>query len=120
MVLGLRGDTFNTNTDSLISIRVSQTWCIYRPGPGLTELLQTVQVDDVLCCSVVSGTDEEVGLLQDKVGLLPLLRVQHGSIPQQTDPLKLPSQQAVTAEGGRSLMVMDRTSVKHLNVTSDC
>lgn len=77
-----------------------------RPGLSrtLTELLQTVQVDDVLRGAVISGTDEEVGLLQDEVGLLPLLRVQHGSVPQQTDPLKLPSQQAVTAEGGRSLV----------------
>ncbi len=66
-------------------------------------LLQALQVDDVLCCSIVSGTDEQIGLLQDEVCLLPLLRVQHGSIPQQTDPLKLPSQQAVTAERRGSL-----------------
>lgn len=68
-----------------------------------TELLKPVQVDDVLRCSVVPGTDEKVGLLQDKVSLLPLLRVQHGSVAQQPDPLKLPSQQAVAAERRRSL-----------------
>lgn len=45
------------------------------PQGGLTELLETLQVDDVFCCSIIQGTDEEVGLLQDKVGLLPLLRV---------------------------------------------
>lgn len=87
-----------------------------RPGPGLTQLLQTVQVDDVLCCSIVSGTDEEVGLLQNKVRFLPLLRVQHGPVSQQTDPFKLPSQQAVTAEGSRSLMVKDTTVNEHSKV----
>lgn len=81
----------------------SHTRCICRPGPELTQLLQAVQVDDVLCCSIISGTDEEVGLLQDEVCLLPLLRIQHGSVPQEPDPLELPGQQTVAAEGGGSL-----------------
>lgn len=86
------------------------------PGSGLTQLLQTVQVDYVLCRSIVSGTDEEVGLLQNKVCLFPLLRVQHGPVSQQTNPLKLPSQQAVTTEGGCSLMVKDITVNEHSKV----
>jgi len=65
--------------------------------PRLTELLQAVEVDDVLGGTVVPGTDEQVGLLQDKVGLLPL-GVQHGLVAQQPHPLKLPRQQAVAAE----------------------
>lgn len=78
----------------------------------LTELLQAVQVDDVLCSSVMSGTDEEVGLLQNEVSLLPLLRVQHGSVPQKADALELPSQQAVAAERRRSLTTTDTTVSK--------
>lgn len=66
----------------------------------LTEFLQTVQVNDVLCGAIVPGADEQVGLLQDEIGLLPLLRVQHGPVPHQPDTLKLPGEKAVTAERG--------------------
>lgn len=81
---------------------------------GLTELLQALQVDNVLCCSVVLGTDEEVGLLQDKISLLPLLRVQHGSVAQNADSFKLTSQQAVTAERCSGLKVVERKVSKQL------
>lgn len=91
------------HTDEFQSGSFSHTWHICRPGPGLTQLLQAVQVDDVLCRSIVSGTDEEVGFLQDEVRLLPLLRVQHGPVLQQPDTLELPGQQTVAAEGGCSL-----------------
>ena len=63
----------------------------------LTELLQAVEVDDVLGRPVVPGADEQVGLLQHKVGLLPL-GVQHGLVAQNPHALKLPRQQAVAAE----------------------
>lgn len=83
----------------------------------LTELLQAVQVDDVLGGSVVSWADEQVGLLQDEVGLLPLLRVQHGSVPQQAHPLKLTAQQAVDAQGGRRLEVETIMMIKMTKFT---
>lgn len=67
-------------------------------GWGLTELLQPVEVDDVLGGAVSPWADEEVGPLQDEEGFLPVTRVQHGPVPQQTHPLKLPGQQAVAAE----------------------
>lgn len=83
------------------SVKGDHVWWT-RTGP-LTEFLQSVQVDDVLCGAIVSGTDEEVRFLQDKVGVLPLLRVQHSSVPQQPDALELTSQQTVTAERRRRL-----------------
>lgn len=70
---------------------------------GLTELLEVLQVNDVLSCSVTAGTDEEVGLLQDEVALFPLLGVQHGFVAQDAHPLELTGQQTVTTDGGGSL-----------------
>lgn len=64
-------------------------------GRGLTKLLQPIEVDDVLGSTVGSRADKEVRPLQDEEGLLPVTRVQHGPVPQQTHPFKFPGQQTM-------------------------